>query len=349
MRIDRHFRAAMLAVMYALMAVLMAGTFSGAAAAEAIHLYTTREPALIAPLTEAFTKKTGTAVKTVFVKDGLAERVAAEGANSPADLLMAVDFGNLADFADRGVTQPIISEAVLAAVPAHLRDLEGQWVALSLRARVLYVSKGEEARKSFTYEALADPEWKGRLCIRSGQHPYNTALVAAYIARHGEAKAENWLRGVKANLARKPGGGDRDVARDILGGLCDAGIGNSYYVGLMRSGAGGPEQKKWGEGIGVVLPVFENGGTHVNVSGAALAKHAPNKEGAVKFLEFLLSDEGQDLYARANFEYPVKAGVKVAPVIAELGELKADAMPLVEISRHRKQASELIDRVGFDS
>lgn len=332
----------------AMTAAAALGLFSGSASADQINLYTTREPGLIQPLIDAFKTKTGTEVKTVFMKDGLAERVAAEGANSPADLLMAVDFGNLTDFAEKGVTQPLASEAIAAAVPANLRDPEGQWVALSLRARLLYAAKDRTDLKSFTYEELADPKWKGKVCLRSGQHPYNTALIAAYIEKHGLERATAWLEGVEANLARKPGGGDRDVARDILGGLCDVGLGNSYYVGLMRSGAGGPEQKKWGEAIEVVLPTFEGGGTHVNVSGAALAKHAPNKAAAVKFVEFLVSEEGQDLYARANYEYPVRAGVKVAPLIAELGELKVDPMPLAEISKHRKEASELVDRTGFD-
>jgi iron(III) transport system substrate-binding protein len=320
---------------------------SPAFAAEEIHIYTTREPGLIEPLIAAYKAKTGVEVKTIFMKEGLAERVAAEGENSPADLLMAVDFGNLVDFAEKGVTQNVSSPALEAAVPQNLRDANGGWYALSLRARILYAAKDEKI-ESFNYEALADPKWKGKVCIRSGQHPYNTALVAAYIAHHGEAKTEEWLRGVKANLARTPAGGDRDVARDILGGICDIGIGNSYYVGLMRSGKGKPEQKAWGDAIDTVLPSFEGGATHVNVSGAGVAKHAPNKEAAVKFMEFLVSDEGQLLYAQENYEYPVKPGAKTSPLIEALGTLKVDPLPLAEIARHRKLASELIDKVGFD-
>ncbi len=326
-----------------------AGMTAGAALAQEVNLYTTREPGLIKPLLDAFTEKTGVKVNTVFVKDGLGERVAAEGQNSPADVLMVVDFGNLIDLVDRNVTQPVQSKVLEEAIPANLRDKDGNWFALTLRARVLYASKDRTNIDAFTYEELADPKWQGKVCIRSGQHPYNTALFATAIAKDGAEKAEAWLKGVKANLARKAGGGDREVARDILGGICDIGIGNSYYVGLMRSGKGGPDQEKWGEAIKVVLPTFANGGTHVNVSGAAIAKNAPNKGEAVKLLEFLVSDEGQELYAQANFEYPVKAGVKADPIIASFGELKVDPALLTDIAEHRKAASELADKVGFDN
>ena len=328
--------------------VLLACTAPRGGAAE-VNLYTTREPGLIQPLLNRFTKSTGINVKTVFVSNGLAERVALEGRRSPADLLMVVDFGNLVDLVDRGVTQPLRSPALEAAIPATLRDPAGQWFALSLRARVVYAAKDRTKLAQFRYEDLANPEWKGRICVRSAQHPYNTALIAAYIAHHGEAAAETWLRAVKANLARRPGGGDREVARDILGQLCDVGLGNSYYVGRMRSGSGGPEQKKWGDAINVVLPQFAGGGTHVNVSGAALARHAPHRDAAVKLLEFLVSDEAQREYASTNYEYPVKPGIRTDPLIEALGQLQPDTLPLVQMAAHRKAASLLAERVGFDN
>jgi iron(III) transport system substrate-binding protein len=318
------------------------------AAAQELNLYTTREPGLIQPLIDSFTKSSGIKVNTIFVKDGLPERLAAEGDRSPADVLMAVDFGNLTDLVEKGLTQPVKSAELEKAVPANLRGKNGEWFALSLRARVVYAEK-DLGIESITYEQLADPKWKGKLCSRSGQHPYNTALVAAYIAHHGEAKAEAWLRGVKANLARKATGGDRDVARDIMGGICDVGVGNSYYVGLMRSGRGGDEQKKWGAAIKVLLPSFAGGGTHVNVSGAGVAKHAPNRAQAVRFLEYLVSPEAQKIYAEANFEYPVRPGAAIHPIIADLGTLKVDPVQLADIARHRVAASRLIDKVGFDN
>ena len=326
-------------------AAILAG--AGASAQE-LNLYTSREPGLVEPLLQAFTGDTGIKVNTVFLKDGLVERLASEGESSPADVLMAVDAGNLVDLVERGLTQPVESGVLSAAIPENLRDPGNQWFPLSMRARVVYAARDLEL-DSITYEDLADPEWKGRICIRSGQHPYNTALFSAFMTHHDAAATEEWLTGLKANLARKAGGGDRDGAKDILGGICDIAIANSYYVGLMRSGKGGDEQKAWGEAIKVILPTFEDGGTHVNISGAAVAKNAPNRDEAVKLLEFLVSDEAQKIYGEANYEYPVKAGAAIDPIIASFGELKVDPLPLTEIVKNRKQVSELVDRVGFDN
>jgi iron(III) transport system substrate-binding protein len=333
----------------AFLAVAIAAALPASAGAQEVNLYTTREPGLIQPLLDAFTKDTKIKVNSIFIKDGLAERVKAEGTNSPADVLMTVDIGNLFDTVDLGVTRAVQSEALSSAIPAHLRDPNGEWFALSLRARLVYTSKERVKDSAITYEALADPKWKGKICIRSGQHPYNTALIAAHIVHHGVAKTEAWLRGVKANLARKATGGDREVARDILGGICDIGVANSYYVGLMRAGKGGSEQVKWGEAINVLRPTFEGGGTHVNISGASIAKHAPNKANAVKLLEYLVSNDAQALYAKANFEYPVRPGAKSGPIIEALGTLKTDTIDLRAIAKARKAASELVDKVGFDN
>jgi len=330
------------------LATLCVGAAAAAEAGE-VNVYTTREPGLIQPLLDTFAKETGITVNTIFVESGLAERLEAEGANSPADVVSVVDYGNLIQLVERGLTQPVTSAALEAAIPANLRDPEGNWFAMSMRARVIYVSKERVEDAALTYEDLADPKWKGRVCIRSGQHPYNTSLFAAMIAKDGAEKTEAYLKALRENLARTAGGGDRDVARDILADICDVGIANSYYVGLMRSGAGGPEQQQWGDAIRVVLPTFADGvGAHVNVSGAALAKNAPNKDNAVKLLEFLVSPEAQAIYAKANFEYPVLAGAELDPIIAALGDLEIDTLPLSEIAVHRKEASELVDKVGFE-
>jgi len=216
---------------------------------------------------------------------------------------------------------------------------------------VLYAEKSLQL-DGFTYEDLAKPEWKGRVCIRSGQHPYNISLIAAMIAHAGETATEAWLLGVKANLARTATGGDRDVARDILAGICDIGIANAYYVGRMKTAAKGDEQRRWGDAIQVLRPTFASApaaGTHVNISGAALARHAPNRDNAVKLLEFLLGDAAQSQYAQANFEVPVKAGVALDPVVASFGELTVDPLPIGDIVKQRKLASKLVDRVGFDN
>lgn len=318
--------------------------------AEDITLYTTREPALIQPLLAAFTAQTQIGVKTVFVKDGLLERVKAEGQRSPADVLMTVDIGNLLDLVDGGVTQPVKSAVLEAAIPAQLRAADNQWFALSMRARVLYAEKDMKLG-AFRYEDLAKPQFKGKVCSRAGQHPYSTALIAAMIAHDGEAKTEQWLKGVKANLARKATGGDRDIARDILGGICDVGLGNTYYVGHMKASKEGTDARKWGDSIKVIQPTFNDpkSGTHINISGASVAKHAPNRDQAVKLLEFLVSEPAQNLYAQANYEHPVRKGVALDPVVARsIGEIKIDPLPLTEIAKHRKAASVLVDKVGFD-
>lgn len=318
-----------------------------ASAQQTVNLYTTREPGLIQPLLDSFTKTTGIKVNSIFLRDGLAERVAAEGTRSPADVLMTVDIAVLIDLVEKGLTQPLQSPVMDAAIPAHLRGAKGEWFALSLRARVIY-ARPDLNLTAMTYEQLADPKWAKKLCTRAGQHPYNNAMIAHYIAKHGEAKAEAWLQGIKNALARPAAGGDRDGARDIVGGICDLAIGNSYYVGLMRSGSGGADQKKWGESIQVILPTFEGGGTHVNISGAAVARHAPNRAGAQRLLEYLVSDEAQRIYAEANYEYPVKAGAAVHPIIKALGPFTADKTPILDIARHRAAASRLVDKVGLD-
>jgi len=328
---------------------LTAMSFAGLAAdAKEVNLYTTREPKLILPILEKFTDNTGIKVNTVFVKDGLIERVKAEGDKSPADVLMTVDIGNLLDLVENGVTQPIKSEVLNNAIPANLRGADGNWYTLSVRDRVVYVDKDSDIQ-SITYEELADPKFKGKFCIRSGQHPYNTALLASMIAHNGEEATEQWLKAVKGNLARKATGGDRDVARDILGGICDIGLANAYYAGQMKTAPEGSDARKWGDAIKVIRPTFQKtGGTFVNISGAAVAKSAPNLDAAVKLLEYLVSDEAQSMYANANFEYPVKKGVKVNPVIESFGELVIDPLPLTEVAKNRKLASQLVDKVGFN-
>jgi iron(III) transport system substrate-binding protein len=195
--------------------------------------------------------------------------------------------------------------------------------------------------KALTYEDLADPKWKGKLCTRSFQHQYNIGLVAAFLVKHGEAKTEAWLSGVKANLAKKPSGGDRDVAKDIAAGVCDIGLGNQYYIGLMANGS--PEQRKWAEAVRVILPTFRDGGTHINVSGAVVAKHAPNRENAVKLVEYMASNEAQRVFADVNYEYPVRPGIPVNALVASFGTLKPDPMPLSEVAKARAKASELVD------
>lgn len=311
-----------------------------------VNVYTYRESKLIQPLFDAFTKDTGIKVNAISASSGLEQRIKTEGERSPADVLLTVDIGRLEDAVAAGITQPIVLPALDKVVAPQYRDPEGHWYAISMRARVIYASKERVKQDSITYEELADPKWKGKICIRSGQHIYNNALIAAYIAKHGEAKAEEWLRGVKANLAQKPSGGDRETARDVAAGKCDLGIGNTYYWPLMLTN---PAQKPWADATRVILPTFAGGGTHVNVSGVVLAKHAPNKANGLKLIEWLAGEKAQHMYADSNFEYPLRSGVAVNPIIVGYGTLKPDALPLAKIAANKKAAAALVDKVGFDN
>ncbi|MBC7579295.1 MAG: extracellular solute-binding protein [Tardiphaga sp.] len=316
-------------------------------AAEEVNVYTYRETRLVQPIFEAFTKDTGVKVNVISASSGLEQRIKAEGSNSPADVLLTVDIGRIDDAVQAGVTQTITSETIDKIVPAQYRDPAGQWAGISMRARVIYASKDRVTQSAITYEELADPKWKGKICIRSGQHIYNNGLFAAYVARHGEAKAEQWLRGVKDNLAQKPSGGDRETARDVAAGKCDLGIGNTYYWALMMNAD--PEKKPWAEATRVILPTFADGGTHVNLSAVLLARHAPNKSNALRLIDWLVGETAQQMYADANYEYPVRAGITLNPTIAGYGKLSADPTPIASIAANRKAAATLVDKVGFDN
>lgn len=322
---------------------------SPASAAGEVNIYSHRQPTLIQPLLDAFTQETGIKTNVIFASDGLGERIQAEGANSPADVLLTVDIGRLDGAKQLGITQPVSSEVIEANIPDTYRDPEGHWFGLTTRARVVYASKDRVSQDSITYEELADPKWKGRICIRSGQHVYNIGLFASYLAHHGAAETEEWLTKLRDNLARKPAGGDRDQAQAIMAGECDIALGNTYYVGLMQTNEKEPEQKEWAKAIKVLFPNADDRGTQVNISGMMMAKNAPNKEEALKLMEFLSSDKAQEIYAETNFEYPVKPGIDSSEIVKSWGDLKPDPLPIAEMAKHRKEASEIVDKVGFDN
>jgi iron(III) transport system substrate-binding protein len=331
---------------------LLALAFTAAATAAAaqsgeVNVYSYREQKLIQPLLDAFTKDTGIKVNVVSASSGLEQRIATEGANSPADLLLTVDIARLQDAVNAGIVQPIKSAVIGKAIPAQYRDPKDLWTGLAMRARVVYASRDRVPQSAITYEELADPKWKGKICIRSGQHMYNNALFAAYVAKHGEAKAEEWLKGLKANLAQKPSGGDREVARDIAAGKCDIGLGNTYYWALMNDKEA--DKKAWADATKVILPTFAGGGTHVNLSGVVLTKNAPNKANAMKLIEWLVSDKAQQIYADLAYEYPLLAEVPVNKTIAGYGKLTPDAMALSRIAENKKAAAALVDKTGFDN
>ena len=316
-------------------------------AGEAVNVYSYRQPSLIKPMLDAFTRKAGIDVNVVYARNGLVERLKREGANSPADVIFTTDIGRLTDAVNAGVTQPVTSAALKSNIPAQYRDPDDQWFGLTARARIIVASKDRvKPGEISTYEELADPKWNGRVCTRSAKNAYMVALTAAMIAHHGEAKAEKWLRGVKANLARKPQGNDRAQVKAIMEGVCDVAVINHYYMGKMMTDE---YQAAWAASVNLVFPNQQSDGTHMNVSGMALTKSAPNRENAIKLMVFLSGDLAQRMYAERNFEYPVKQGVPWSGLLQSFGSYKADDLALAEIARLRATASKLADKVGYDS
>ncbi|MDO6427169.1 Fe(3+) ABC transporter substrate-binding protein [Thalassotalea sp. 1_MG-2023] len=318
--------------------------FTSVHANEEVNVYSYRQANLVKPLFDVFTKSTGIKVNVVFAKKGMAERLAREGEHSPADVLLTTDISRLIALQDKDLIQPVSSTVLESNVPAHLQANDNTWFALTTRVRNIYSSK-RLGNINVNYEDLADPKWQGRICTRSGKHPYTVALVASMIAEHGEQKTLEWLNGFKANLARKPQGNDRGQVQAIHQNLCDLSLGNSYYFGKMLTN---PEQKVWADAVNINFPNQNNRGAHINISGVAMAKHAPNRDNALALMEFLISEQAQQMYAEANMEYPVRKGVPLAELVASWGNYKADDLPLATIAKHRKAAISLLDQAKFD-
>ena len=318
---------------------------------QSVNIYSYREPGLIAPMLDRFEQETGITPVVLYSDAGLIERVKAEGRNSPADLILTTDIGNLAAAKAAEIWQPLTGIDNLDHVPDAYRDHDDAWVALSLRARVFYVSRDRvpEDVTELTYDDLADPEWQGRICTRSAQHVYSIGLIADYLAHNGPDATRDWLTGVRDNLATRPTGNDRAQVKSVYSGQCDLAIGNTYYYGLMLNNTDEPEQQDWAASVRVIFPNRETTGTHVNVSGAILTEYAPNAENAKKLIAFLLSDEGQSLYADSNYEYPVVPDIAPAPLVASWGQLVADQLPLTEIAAERSAASALADALQVDA
>ncbi|MFC3032018.1 Fe(3+) ABC transporter substrate-binding protein [Pseudoalteromonas fenneropenaei] len=315
-------------------------------AEQEVNIYSFRQPFLIQPILDDFTAQTGIKTNVVFAKSGLIERVQREGKHARADLVLTSNFSDLMQLESLDLTQPIRSEVVSNNVPAAFRDPEGDWVALTKRVRNVYSSKERlGALPNLRYEDLAAPEYKGKICTRSGKHPYNVGLVASMIAHHGEAATKTWLQGVKANLARTPQGNDRGQVKAVKEGLCDLALGNSYYYGNMLED---PEQQSWAAAVNINFPNQQDRGAHMNVSGVVMTKYAKNAENALKLVEFLTENKAQSMYASVNKEYPVKPDVAVSALVASWGEFKEDSLPLSEISKYRPQALKLLDEVKFD-
>ncbi|NIA69501.1 Fe(3+) ABC transporter substrate-binding protein [Pelagibius litoralis] len=336
-------------VLGAAVCVAVMGVGLSAQAQEVLNLYSSRHYQTDEALYENFTKETGIEVNRIEGKgDALIERIKSEGANSPADVFLTVDAGRLWRADQAGLFQPIDSAALVANVPASLRHPEGHWFGFSTRARVIYYDKAKvQAGEITSYEDLADPKWKGRICIRSSSNIYNQSLMSSIIAAHGEEAAQDWAEAIVGNLARNPVGGDTDQIRAIGAGECDVAVANTYYfVRLMIN----PSDKDKGlaDKIGWVFPNQGDRGTHVNVSGAGVLKHAPHKEAAVKFLEYLASPAAQRYFADGNNEYPVVSDVEPTPALKSLGDFKSDSLNVAVYGENQPKAQRIFDSIGWN-
>lgn len=315
--------------------------------ADEVNIYSHRQPQLLQPLIDAFTAETGIDVNVAYVDKGMVERLVSEGSRSPADLVLTVDISRLEQVVAANVTQPVTSPVLAANIPPAFRDPGNQWFGLTSRARVVYASKDRvKDGEVTTYEDLADPKWKGRICTRPGTDDYNLALLAGIIAHDGPDAARTWLQGLKANLARKPDGNDTSQVKSIWAGECDISLGNTYYMGQML---GDPVMSEWADAVRIVFPTFQDGaGTHMNVSGIAMTKAAPDHDAALKFMEWLSGDEAQKIYAETNHEFPVKPGVPRSALVESWGPFTPDTISLDRVAKLRPDALKMMEDVDFD-
>jgi iron(III) transport system substrate-binding protein len=311
-------------------------------AAETITVYSARKEHLIKPLFDAYTEKTGVQIRYITDKAApLLARIKAEGANTPADMLMTVDAGNLWQAAEEGVLSPVPSDILQNNIPAHLRDPDNRWFGLSIRARtVVYSTDRVQPNELSSYENLAAPKWKGRLCLRTSKKVYNQSLVAMMIARHGEAKTSQIIEGWVGNLATDPFSNDTKMMQAIAAGQCDVGIVNTYYFGRLK-------KKDPNVKLALFWPNQDDAGVHINISGAGITQHAKNRDAAVRLLEWLSSTEAQQQFAALNMEYPVNPGVKPDALVASWGEFKADDLNVALAGKLQAQAIKLMDRAGY--
>jgi len=327
---------------------LAAGLMAAPAMAQEVNIYSYRQEGLIKPLLDAFTKQTGIKVNIVSGgEDALIERLKTEGAASPADLMITVDAGRLVRSKELGLFQPVKSAVIEETVPAAYRDPEGYWTALSIRGRpIMYSVDRVKPSDLSTYEDLANPKWKGKICVRTSGHIYNQSMLAVMIEAVGPAKAEAWAKGVGENLARKPQGGDRDQLKAIAAGECDLALANTYYLAGMATSKD-PADQEVAKKVKIFWPNQNDRGAHVNVSGIGVTKSSKNVANAVKFIEFMLSDEAQRIHAEVVGEFPIKAGVKRSAVVASFGDFKADKVPLAVLAKNNAEAVKIFDRTGW--
>lgn len=332
------------------LAIAVLATPLAAVAEGEVNVYSSRQEQLIKPILDKFTAASGIKVNLVTGKDdALIERLKLEGENTPADLLMTADAGRLFRAKDLGLSQAVESEVLKTAIPENLRDPENQWFGLTYRARpIFYVKEKMKPEDLSTYADLADPKWKGKICVRSSDNIYNQSMLASMIASQGAEAATKWAEGFVKNFARPPEGGDRDQLKAAAAGICDLAIANTYYYGQMLAGEAA-EDKAAAEKLAIFWPdQGEQGrGTHINISGVTVTKAAKNKENAVKLMEYLVSDEAQAWYAEHNQEYPVKTAVPASSLLKTWGDFKADSINLSELGKHNAEAVKIMDTVGW--
>lgn len=330
-----------------LLPLLLSTSLAFPALAE-VNIYSARKEDLIKPLLDRFSEQTGIRTRLVTAKaDKLLVRLRNEGRNTPADLFITTDAGRLHRAKKAGVLALVDSAVLQAAVPAHLRDPEGQWYGLSRRARVIFYARDRvDPKELSSYEDLADPKWEGRICVRSSNNIYNQSLVASLIAANGVAATEEWAHGLVRNMARPPSGGDRDQIKAVAAGICDLAIANTYYYGKMLAGKD-PAQRAAAERVALFWPNQQGRGAHVNVSGAGITRYGRNREEALRLLEFLVSPEAQQWYAEVNYEYPVVPGVPVTGLVKQWGEFKADRVNLDQLGELNAEAVRIMDRAGW--
>lgn len=330
-----------------LLLIIITIFISNIANAKSLNIYSHRQPYLLKPFIEAYTKKTGIKLNVVYSSKGLAQRLAAEGANSPADLILTVDIARLYRYEDLDLLAKIDSKILNEKIPSYLRSKNNTWFGLSKRTRAIAISRERvKSGQVLRYEDLADPKLKGKICTRPGSHVYNRALMASMIAAKGENDAEKWAKGLVSNLAKRPQGNDRSQLKSIYSGECDVAIINHYYYGKLTYSKN-PDHRKWAKASIIVFPNQGNSdrGAHVNISGGGVVKFSKNKEIAINFLEFLVTDQAQVMYGDVNFEYPINNKSKLPKRLKALGTFKEDNLLIEKIAKLAPKAQEIIDKV----
>lgn len=316
--------------------------------ADQVNVYSARKEILIKPLLDKFTEQTGIKVRLLTGKaDALLKRLEVEGKNSPADIFITTDAGRLHRAKTMNLLQTVESEVLNTAVPENMRDRDGQWYGLSVRSRpIVYAHERVSEKQLSTYEDLADPKWKGRLCVRSSNNIYNQSLVASMIVANGESATYEWAKQLVSNFARPPAGGDRDQIKMVAAGMCDIAIVNTYYLGIMSSG-GDKKQQEAAQQVSIFWPNQGDRGVHVNISGAAVTAASKNRANAIKLMEYLVSEDSQAWYAQVNYEYPVREGVESSQLLKSWGDFKADAINLSLLGENNPVAVKVMDRAGW--